>query len=52
MKCLYCGYDNIKSRSQNPIRCPRCGNPYRFAPVRDLTGRWTKQFSTSARKQI
>lgn len=48
MKCLYCGHDNIKKKKQNPIRCPRCGNPYGSVPVRKLRGRWEQKLANNA----
>lgn len=39
MKCYYCGFENADHRKPNPIRCPRCGNPYGSKPQRESTRR-------------
>lgn len=35
--CNHCGYINEYKRTKNPIRCPRCGNPYNTTPKRKHT---------------
>lgn len=40
-KCHYCGHKNQFPRVPNPIKCPRCGNPYGQKPQRKLWGKYT-----------